>query len=81
MKILRVHYSCILRMSMLESKRKHERSLECTQLLVLSSDWSLQEFGNVTNAGTPISPDLPVLCAEVWLVRLCQEMGVEGVTL
>ena len=49
-----VHYLCMLRvrtyMSILESMSEHGRSWECLPLPILSSDWTLADFGNVTNA-------------------------------
>ena len=62
---------------MLESMREHERSLKCMQLLLLSSDWSSPDFGNVTNEGIRMSPDVPVLRVKIWLVRLIDKMFVD----
>ena len=53
--------------SMLECMCEHECSLECMQLPVLSSDWSLPDFDNVTNTGILMSLDLPILLVKVWL--------------
>lgn len=64
-------YMYVLLMLMSEFTCEHERSSECTQLPVLSSDWSVIDFGNVTNAGVLIDVPRPSrLRVKFWLVRL-----------